>query len=229
MQENTAQTNDVFNTLYAIDVRDKVKKKNNLSYLSWAAAWAEVKKIYPSASYEVHTCAPEPYDETIREYNAEGEVIKEHIAIRTPQPRPWFDDGRTAWVVVSVTIGNNVATETYAIMDHRNMPIPADKVTSTDANKAKMRALTKACAQHGLGLYIYEGEDMPEAAKKEISKLGEARKKVIAAAKAAVKRGVDRDKIYAMIGEENGGNDDPTKIASVVICEKLTAAIAAMK
>ena len=49
-------------------------------------------------------------------------------------------------------------------MDFRNASIPAEKVTSTDVNKAIQRSLTKACARHGLGLYIYAGEDLPESA-----------------------------------------------------------------
>ena len=47
-------------------------------------------------------------------------------------------------------------------MDNRNNSIPADKVTSMDVNKAIQRSLTKAAARHGLGLYIYAGEDLPE-------------------------------------------------------------------
>ena len=67
-------------------------------------------------------------------------------------------------------------------MDYKNNSIPADKITSTDANKAVKRALAKACAEHGLALYIYEGEDIPEQAKKEVTKLAAARKQVVAAA-----------------------------------------------
>ena len=53
-------------------------------------------------------------------------------------------------------------------MDFRNNSIPADKVTSTDVNKAIQRSLTKAIARHGLGLYIYAGEDLPEEDTKKV-------------------------------------------------------------
>ena len=52
------------------------------------------------------------------------------------------------------------------VMDARNQSIPFDAVRSTDVNKAIQRSLTKACARHGLGLYIYAGEDLPESTEK---------------------------------------------------------------
>lgn len=221
-------TKSIFQTLYDADVTGKVKKKNGLSYISWAAAWAEVKKRYPDATYHVYTCQPDPYEETITEYK-DGVPVMSRTVKRTPQPRPWFDDGKSAWVEVSVTINGQEAKETYAIMDFKNNAVKADQVTSTDANKAKMRALAKACAQHGLGLFIYEGEDMPEGVKKERTGLANARKKVVSAAQAAVKKGVDRAKIYALIAEKNNGNDSPTEIPTIALCTEITTAIKAMK
>ncbi len=221
-------TKSIFQTLYDADVTGKVKKKNGLSYISWAAAWAEVKKRYPDATYHVYTCQPEPYEETTTEFK-DGVPVMSRTVKRTPQPRPWFDDGKSAWVEVGVTINGMEAKETYAIMDFKNNAVKADQVTSTDANKAKMRALAKACAQWGLGLYIYEGEDMPEGVKKERTGLADARKKVVSAAQAAVKKGVDRAKIYALIAEKNNGNDSPTEIPTIALCTEITTAIKAMK
>lgn len=221
-------TKSIFQTLYDADVTGKVKKKNGLSYISWAAAWAEVKKRYPDATYHVYTCQPEPYEETTTEFK-DGVPVMSRTVKRTPQPRPWFDDGKSAWVEVGVTINGMEAKETYAIMDFKNNAVKADQVTSTDANKAKMRALAKACAQWGLGLYIYEGEDMPEGVKKERTGLADARKKVVSAAQAAVKKGVDRAKIYALIAEKNNGNDSPTEIPTIALCTEITIAIKAMK
>ena len=221
-------TKSIFQTLYDADVTGKVKKKNGLSYISWAAAWAEVKKRYPDATYHVYTCQPDPYEETITEYK-DGVPVMSRTVKRTPQPRPWFDDGKSAWVEVGVTINGMEAKETYAIMDFKNNAVKAEQVTSTDANKAKMRALAKACAQWGLGLYIYEGEDMPEGVKKERTGLADARKKVVSAAQAAVKKGVDRAKIYALIAEKNNGNDSPTQIPTIALCTEITPAIKALK
>lgn len=137
-----------FSNLYNIDVREKVKQKNNLNYLSWAAAWAEVKKVHPDAFYTI-------YEEIIS-------ISDTGIPMKT---RPWFDDGKTGWVKTGVTINGLEHIEELPIMDFKNKSIVADNITSADANKSIQRSLTKACARHGLGLYIYEGEDLPEESK----------------------------------------------------------------
>ena len=54
-------------------------------------------------------------------------------------------------------------------MDYKNNSIPIDKVTSTDVNKTIQRSLTKAVARHGLGLYIYAGEDLPEEEREDFN------------------------------------------------------------
>ena len=124
-----------FAELYRVNVSDKVEKKNGLSYLSWAFAWAEVKKRHPDASYTV--------------YERPDGIIY------------WTDD-KTCWVKTGVTIEGLEHIEYLPIMDVRNRSIPVDAVTSMDVNKAIQRSLTKAAARHGLGLYIYAGEDLPE-------------------------------------------------------------------
>lgn len=133
-----------FETLNAIDVKGKVKSKNNLTYLPWSSAWSEVSKIYPDATFHVH---PQIMDEN-------------------GNKRFWHDDGKTGWVEVSVKINGKEIKETLAIMDFKNKAIPADQITSVDANKSMKRCLVKAIAMHGLGLYIYEGEDLPEESSK---------------------------------------------------------------
>ena len=150
--------NNYFKQLYDIDVRSKTKTKNNLSYLSWAAAWSEVKKMFPDATFKI-------YEQMIKIVETtEGKEITREIE------RPWFDDGNTGWVKTGVTINGIEHIEELPIMDFKNKSIVAGNITSSDANKAIQRSLTKACARHGLGLYIYEGEDLPEESK-ELEKL----------------------------------------------------------
>lgn len=132
---------DVFKTLNAVDLSDKFKSKNGLTYLSWASAWVEVKKRFPDATFHI-------YPQILDEYG---------------NTRPWHDDGHTGWVEVGVTIDDMEIVETLAIMDFKNKSIPADQITSTDANKAIKRCLVKACALHGLSAHIFEGEDLPES------------------------------------------------------------------
>ena len=61
-----------------------------------------------------------------------------------------------------VTIEGLELTEYLPVMDYKNNSIPMERVTTMDVNKSIQRSLTKACARHGLGLYIYAGEDLPE-------------------------------------------------------------------
>lgn len=131
----TAEDKKYFSELNKIDVSDKIEKKNGLSYLSWAFAWGELKKRYPDSTYTIYE-------------NADGLF--------------YHTDGRTAWVKTGVTVCGIEHIEYLPVMDYRNNSIPVDKLTSFDVNKAIQRSLTKAVARHGLGLYIYAGEDLPE-------------------------------------------------------------------
>lgn len=124
-----------FATLNAINVNGKTEKKNGLTYLSWAWAWGEVKKLHPDATYNIY---------------------------ENPDGWNYHTDGNTCWVKTGVTINGIEHIEYLPVMDNRNKSIPAAGVTSFDVNKAIQRSLTKACARHGLGLYIYAGEDLPE-------------------------------------------------------------------
>lgn len=129
----------IFETLSAINVSGKTEKKNGLTYLSWSFAWSEVKKLFPTATYKVYE----------REDPQFG-------------PINYFTDGRTAWVKVGVTIEGLEHVEMLPVMNYKNQSIPLDKVTSCDVNKAIQRCITKAIARHGMALYVYAGEDLPE-------------------------------------------------------------------
>lgn len=130
----------VFGELNAVNVNEKTEKKNGLTYLSWAWAWAEVKKRFPTATYTVYE------DENGNFYHT---------------------DGLTCWVKTGVSIEGLEHIEYLPVMDFKNKSIPAANVTSIDVNKAIQRSLTKACARHGLGLYIYAGEDLPDPEREE--------------------------------------------------------------
>ena len=204
----------VFETLNKVTLNDKTKEKNGLTYLSWASAWAEVKKRYPDASFRV---IPQIVDEG-------------------GNTRPWHDDGRSGWVEVGVTISGQEIIETLAIMDHRNKAIDAGQITSTDANKSIKRCLVKAIAMHGLGLYIYEGEDMPE----DVAKAMELHEEIMAliskkcalsdAAKAKVGdlcKTAERE-AHPLAGEDEiSGN--PRNIEDIELLEKLKRQLMAVR
>jgi hypothetical protein len=133
-----------FEELNKINVNDKTEERNGLTYLSWAWAWGELKKRYPMSYYTVHE-------------NKDGLM--------------YHHDNRTAWVKTGVTVVDGEFSlehiEYLPVMDFRNKSIGIDSITSFDVNKAIQRSLTKAIARHGLGLYIYAGEDLPDGEVKE--------------------------------------------------------------
>ena len=139
---------DPYNVLSKINVNEHTEKKNGLTYLSWAWAWDTLMSIYPESYTEIN---------------------------KSSEGYPFWTDGRTCWVDVSVVIKWDVdpiigttkvprmrkRSEIFPIMDYKNKSIPYDKVTSFDVNTALQRAWTKCIARHGLGFYIYAGQDLP--------------------------------------------------------------------
>ncbi len=125
-----------FEEAYAINVNDKTEKKGNLTYLSWAPAWAEFKKLYPDASYKINE-----FDGTFCSGNEKMGYM----------------------VQTSVTADKRTHDMWLPVMDMRNNTILQPKMT--EINKSIMRCLTKNLAMFGLGLYIYAGEDLPEVPK----------------------------------------------------------------
>lgn len=127
--------------LLSLNVNEHVEKKNNLSYLSWAWAWAEALKADPKASYKI---------ELFEEFGADGRK-------RTV---PYLSINGTAMVMVTVTMFDKPMTCQLPVMDHRNKAIADPDAFAV--NTAIMRCMTKGLSLHGLGLYIYAGEDLPE-------------------------------------------------------------------
>ena len=149
-----------FEEVYAINVNEKTEEKNGLTYLSWAWAWAEFKKIYPDASYRV---------------------------MRSEDDLPYVYDRKTGYMVFTEVTAGGITHEMWLpVMDGANKAMKAeeysyfvgkgekqiekfvDAATMTDINKAIMRCLTKNLAMFGLGLYIYAGEDLPEEYKEPL-------------------------------------------------------------
>lgn len=145
-----------FEKLYKIDVNAKTEKKNGLTYLSWAWAWAEVKKVYPEATYNIKKFEhnlPYVYDEDT------GYMVFTDVTI----------DGLTHEMWLPVMDGNNKAMKNrpYTVRT-RTREIPVSAATMFDINKTIMRCLVKNLAMFGLGLYIYAGEDLPEVGEPEV-------------------------------------------------------------
>lgn len=132
------------NELLKINVNEHTEKKNNLTYLSWAWAWSKVLEVDAQANYEV--------EQFMHPDNPNLKV-------------PYQDIGGSCIVWVSVTIFGKTVKVQLPVLDYRNKCIPAPN--AFDINTSIMRCLTKGIAMHGLGLYIYAGEDLPMEAEPE--------------------------------------------------------------
>lgn len=124
------------NELLKINVNDHTEKKNGLTYLSWAWAWDQVLRVDPQANYEVI------------QFNSPDLVML-----------PYQTIGNSAIVWVAVTVFGKTIRVQLPILDYRNKCIASPN--AFDVNTSIMRCLTKGIAMHGLGLYIYAGEDLP--------------------------------------------------------------------
>lgn len=139
---NMADTN-LFSQLNQQDVNDYVEQKNGLNYLSWSYAHQELMKIDPNYEFRVHEF-PHP------------EVSNEQYFV------PYLATPEGYSVTVSITLKGITKTETLPVLDFKNKPVPYKQGDMFQINKTYKRAFVKAAALHGLGLYIYNGDVMPE-------------------------------------------------------------------
>lgn len=149
MEEKT-----MFEKMYAINVNEYTEKKNGLTYLSWSYAWAEFKKVYPNATYEIR---------------------------KFENGMPFIFDKNTGYMVFTRVTADNLTYEMWLpVMDSANKAMKdvpytydtkykkglvCEAATMFDINKTIMRCLVKNLAMFGLGLYVYSGEDLPEEEK----------------------------------------------------------------
>ena len=122
---------ELIEKLLKTNVNEHTEKKNGLTYLSWAWAWAEALKADSSAWYKIEMFGDKCF----------------------------MDINGTAMVFVTVTMYGKPMTCQLPVMDYRNKAIPNPDAFAV--NTAIMRCMTKALALHGLGLYIYSGDDLP--------------------------------------------------------------------
>ena len=151
------EVKSVFETLFDTNVNGHTEGRNGLTYLSWAWAWAEVKKIYPDAQYEIEKFNGLPYvfDELT------GYMVYTKVTIKGITHEMWLP------VMDSANKAMKATPYTY---ETKYGEKKVEAATMFDINKTIMRCLTKNLAMHGLGLYIYAGEDLPEVDKEKASK-----------------------------------------------------------
>lgn len=175
MSEPIIRKKTLFERFSEKDVGKNVEKKNGLSYLSWVYALREIKKVDENATITIHEF---PY--------LVGTQIIEGFTV------PYLKTSEGVMVKTSVTIHGKTETEWLPVMDNRNATMANPKMT--DINKSHKRCFAKAAAHHGLGLYIYAGEDLPgkpdPASQDLLNELGHAARTLAKA------RGVEPAEIY---------------------------------
>jgi hypothetical protein len=146
-----------FKQLNAIDCTKHVEKKGKFTYLSWAWAWQTLKDHCPDATFRKHTFS-----------------ARDNDGVQVPF---MVDEAGYAYVMVTVTVDGLEATEIMPVLNHSNKPI--QNPNSFDVNTALQRTLVKAIAFHGLGLYIYAGEDVNPVQEPEEPLMGMEELKVL--------------------------------------------------
>lgn len=146
----------MFNALSNLDLSDKCEKRESLTYLSWANAWSEFKSAYPSATYRI---------------------------LKNENGLPYFSDPNLGIMVFTEVTVDDVTHQMWLpVMDSKNKAMKLEPYTYSvwnnfkkafeektvqgasmfDINKTLMRCLVKNLAMFGLGLYIFQGDDLPE-------------------------------------------------------------------
>ena len=144
---NKKEKENAFDILNKIDVNKNKKKKGQFDYLSWAWAVTELLKVRPDATWHTH------------EYEVDNKIM------------PYMVTEAGFFVKVSVTVDKITRSQIHPVLDHRNQTI--EKPNASQINTSIQRCLAKAIALHGLGLYIYAGEDLPEPDKLEAKERGQ--------------------------------------------------------
>ena len=134
----TTKNENTFEKLNKVDVSKFTKKKGKYNYLSWCFAVQELLRVCPTATWEVHTF--QGVDGT---------------------KQPYMKNGTGAYVQVTVNVDGILRTQIHPVLNNKNATIM--EPNSFEINTSIQRCLAKAIALHGLGLYIFAGEDLPES------------------------------------------------------------------
>ena len=187
---------NIFEKLSKINVNDKTENKNGLTYLSWAWAWQEFKKVYPEATYTIkrnEQGLPYIYDEDL------GYMVFTEVKVGDLIHEMWLP------VMDSANKSMKNKPYTYKVKEYKYGKATGNMIEKTvesatmfDINKTIMRCLTKNLAMFGLGIYIYAGEDLPEEdVNEKISKIQEN------ALRDLIKnRAVEKDYVIATLKEK---------------------------
>ena len=210
---------DIYDALSSVDLTGYTEERKGLTYLSWSRAYDQAMRRYPGLEYKVWTFGddklPFQYDPIL------GYMVHTEITIRGVT--------RDMWLPVLDSNNKAMKADSYTYDTKNQKGIKVEAATFYDINKAIMRCLTKNLAMFGLGIYIYNGDDLPEASSEEfvdngpsdivrdlIQKISETGSRMIA-------NGAERDEVYAVVqkfsGDRNPANIRDEKIANSILEE----------
>ena len=185
----------MFNALSNLDLSDKCEKRESLTYLSWANAWSEFKSAYPSATYRI---------------------------LKNENGLPYFSDPNLGIMVFTEVTVDDVTHQMWLpVMDSKNKAMKLEPYTYSvwnnfkkafeektvqgasmfDINKTLMRCLVKNLAMFGLGLYIFQGDDLPEKSADDTNS---------SAPQQPIQRPVQQDPLAGIKNAINSANDVTT-------------------
>ena len=200
---------EIFKTLFAIDVSEYVETRKNLTYLSWSHALSETMKLYPDMSYTIRRFGeqelPYQFDPVL------GYMVSTTVTIGGIT--------KEMWLPVLDTNNKAMRAEPYTYDTKNQKGIKVEAASYYDINKALMRCLVKNLAVFGLGMYIYNGDDLPESvveeAEKNEAELAETIKKISAKGSELIAAGVNKADVRAAVAKHNNGEGNPNLIESM--------------
>lgn len=212
MENNKAK--EIFDTLFAVDVSQYTDARKGLTYLPWSHALSEVMKLYPDMSYSIRRFGP---DELPYQYDPVlGYMVFTTVTIGGIT--------KEMWLPVLDTNNKAMKADPYTYDTKTTKGIRVEAATFYDINKALMRCLVKNIAAFGLGMYIYNKDDLPEAVTEEqeraAAELAAAIKRVVSAGTKLIKAGYSKEEMYAVV-ERINGNKQPNTIPSVEVAKQI--------
>lgn len=148
------ETKNTFSKLFDINVNDYTETKKNgnveLTYLSWAWAWATFKKECPDADYDIVHWDGKPY------------LFDENLGYMVETKMTDGKEWKTMWLPVMDGANKAMKDKPYKYTTKKGEEKEVQAATMFDINTAIMRCLVKNIGMFGLGLYIYAGEDLPD-------------------------------------------------------------------
>ena len=206
---------EIFETLFGIDVSNVTEKRKDLTYLSWSHALSETMKRYPDMSYKIRRFGP---DELPYQYDPVlGYMVSTEVTIRGIT--------KEMWLPVLDTNNKAMKSEPYTYDTKNVKGIKVEAATYYDINKALMRCLVKNLAAFGLGMYIYNKDDLPEAAAEEeaalAAALADAVKEIGDLGAQLIAKGYAKKDVYAVVAKHNNGEEKPAKIADMDVAEAI--------